>query len=191
MVQRGFKTWAEKQAVLQRQQLGLRPEAPLVARRLAAHLGIIVVGPESIPGVTPALLHQLLRIDPSSWSAATVSCNGCTAIIHNTAHDLSRQESDLMHELSHVLCKHPPARIVPLDGMAVALREYRAAHEDEATWLGGCLQIPRPALLWAIQRGMDEAAMVEHFGASDKMVQYRRNMTAVDIQLARGRGRRW
>jgi hypothetical protein len=105
-MRRGFKTWAEKQAVIRREELGLRPEAPLPARTLAEHSEVLIAAPEDIPGMTELLLHQLLRTDPQSWSAATVATNGCILIIHNTSHTPNRQESDLMHEMAHLLCCH-------------------------------------------------------------------------------------
>jgi hypothetical protein len=38
-MQRGFKTWAEHQAIEQRRRLGLGANVPLPATQLAAHLG--------------------------------------------------------------------------------------------------------------------------------------------------------
>jgi len=56
--------------------------------------------------------------------------------------------------------------------------------------LGGCLQIPRPALLWALRRQMTTPEIADHYGASEKMVRYRRNVTGVDAQMGRTYARR-
>jgi uncharacterized protein DUF955 len=180
----GFKSKAERRAVELRSELGLRAEAPLAARRLAKHLKVAVIGPAEIPGMTPALLDRPLVVDPSSWSARTISCHGRRVIIHNTAHSPCRQESDVMHELAHLLCEHQPSELIRLDGFPCPLRKFHAEHEDEAAWLGGCLQLPRPALWWAVRAGMTEMQIVEHFTASDDMVRYRRGKTGIDRQLA-------
>ncbi len=183
----GFKAWAERQAILLRQALNLPPHAPLPAARLAAHLGITIVGPERIPGLNAERIHQLLRVDPSGWSAVTISATGVVLIIHNTSHAPCRQESDVMHEQAHIICKHEPARIVPLGNLPWVLRTYDPDQEEEAAWLGGCLQLPREGLLWALQRGMDEDTLSDYCGASIDMVRYRRQKTGVDRQLARRR----
>ena len=184
-MRRGFKTWAEKVAIEQRQLLGLQENAPLAAKSLADRLDVTVISPNQLPGVTHDVLYQLLDVDPESWSATTISRNGCVLTIFNPAHSFRRQESDLMHEMAHLLCKHEPTRIISIGNISFSLRNFDPAQEEEATWLGGCLQIPRKALLWAISRGMDNAAMVSYYGASENQVQYRRHITGVDFQVNR------
>ncbi len=51
-MQRGFKTWAERQAIEQRRRLGLGANVPLPATQLAAYFGITIVSPEHIPGMS-------------------------------------------------------------------------------------------------------------------------------------------
>ncbi len=184
-MRRGFKTWAEDVALEQRRALGLRAEEPLLARVLAAHLGAKIVTLAEIPGLSQDLVHQLLVADPDSWSATTIVRNRRIVIVHNTAHSLRRQESNLMHELAHILCKHRPSHMIQSGSLPFALRTYDPAQEEEAGWLGGCLQLPRPALLWSVQRGMTNDEIAAHFGASSDMVKYRRRTTGVDVQLKR------
>lgn len=94
-----------------------------------------------------------------------------------------------MHELAHILCEHEPSKLVQIDPSIPVLRTFDPVQEDEAIWLGGCLQLPRPALLWAIRRGMDNTAIEKHFCASDDIVRYRRQITGVDRQLSSQRGK--
>jgi len=183
----GYKTWAENVAVEQRKLLHLTANAPLPARSLASRLEIAVIGPSQIPGITQEILSRLLRIDSDSWSAVTLKRNGCTLIIHNPTHSPRRQESDLMHELAHLICQHEPSRVVQIDSSFPALRTYDPIQEEEAGWLGGCLQLPRPALLWAIQRGMNDQMIESHFSASPDIVRFRRQMTGVDRQMSKRR----
>ena len=88
-MQRGFKTWAERQSIEQRRRLGLSANVPLPATQLAVYFGITIVSPEHIPGMTPEHLECLLHRDQSSWSAITVNVNTVTTIIHNTGHSQS------------------------------------------------------------------------------------------------------
>lgn len=184
-MRRGFKTWAEKLALEQRRILNLQDTAALPARLLGDHLDITIISPDEIPGIPASTLQHLQYADPDSWSATTFTRNGCTVIIYNKTHSRRRQESDIMHELAHVICNHKPSQLVKLDNFPFPLRSYNADDEDEASWLGGCLQVPRTALLWAIRRGMNEQMMVEYFNASSDLIRYRRQITAVDRQVAR------
>lgn len=184
-LRRGFKKEAEQLALGLRRQLRLRAEAPLPARLLADHLEIDIVGPDEVPGMTTRDLFRLLQVKESNWSAVTLLAKECYLIIHNTTHSRRRQESDLMHEMAHVLCKHKPMRVLPLQSLGVFLREYDEVQEEEAVWLGGCLQLPRRALWWAVKRGMDEMTIADHYGASIDLVRYRRNVTGVHLQLGR------
>ena len=181
----GYKAWAERVALEQRKLLHLTGNAPLPARLLAEQLEIPVLSPTEILGITPDILARLLQVDIQSWSAITLPTKDVTLIIYNPNHSPRRQESDLMHELAHVLCEHPPAQLVQIDPSFPPLRSYDEAQEEEAIWLGGCLQIPRDALLWAIRRGMGEAKIETHFCASNEIVRYRRQVTGVDKQMGR------
>lgn len=182
-MRRGFKTWSENQALKFRHELSLRPDEPLPAARLAEHLGIVVIAPHAVPGATHDVLAQLLKRDPSGWSAFTVAVDGLAIVVHNAAHASPRQESDLMHELAHIICRHPAMRIVTIAGLAI--REYSEAQEEEAAWLGGCLHLPRAALWSSLREGLDTPVIMTRFNASKAMVRYRRNVTGIDVQLAR------
>lgn len=184
-MRRGFKTWAERLALEQRSNLNLGNVSPLPARALAGYLEVTVIAPHQIPGIPQNILHQLQYADHESWSAITLERNGCTLIIHNQTHSPRRQESDIMHELSHILCNHEPSQLVKLDFFPIPFRSYDPVQEEEASWLGACLQLPRNALLWAVRRGMNNSMIVEHFGASMDLVKYRRQITGVDFQIRR------
>lgn len=184
-MRRGFKSWAEQQALEQRRNLCLGADAPLSATRLALHLEIPIINPEQIPGMTKKHVDQLLQEDISSWSAITLNVKGGAMIILNTGHAPTRQESDLMHEMAHLICEHKPSVLAHVGGLPFPLREYDAVQEEEANWLGACLQLPRPALLAAVKRHMSLEQMVRYFHASEEMIRYRRQTTGVDRQMSR------
>jgi hypothetical protein len=183
-MRRGFKAWAEHEAIEQRLQLGLDAHMPLSALQLAAALDI-TVSPEHIPGMSQEHLECLLQRDRSSWSAITVNANTVTAIIHNNSHARTRQESNLFHEMAHIVCGHTPSVLTPVGGLPFLLREYNTDQEDEASWLGACLQLPRPALWWAVKRRMTVVEIGEYFQASEELIRFRRQVTGIDRQLTR------
>ncbi len=184
-MRRGFKTWAEHQAIELRRHLGLGADVPLPATQLATYFGITIVSPEHIPGMSREHLECLLQRDQSSWSAITVNVNTGTTIIHNTSHARTRQESNLMHEIAHIICKHASSELIRVGGLPFLLREYNADQEEEASWLGACLQLPRPALWWAVKRRLTVAEMVQHFQASEELIRFRRQVTGIDRQFSR------
>jgi hypothetical protein len=88
-----------------------------------------------------------------------------------------------MHEIAHFLCGHQPSGMVSVGNLV--LRRYDAVQEEEAAWLGGCLQIPRSGLIWALGRGMGNPQIALHFGSSEDLVRWRRAQSGVDVQLKR------
>lgn len=88
-----------------------------------------------------------------------------------------------MHELSHIICEHKISDKVKKTGLAGFLRNLDPEQEDEAEWLGSCLQLPRPALLYSLKKGMTVKEIAEHYNCSTEMVQYRINITGVRKQL--------
>lgn len=177
---RGFKSWSEQQAITFRETLSIHPCAPLPAVLLARHLEVPIIDPTQVPAMSSEHLKQLLEIDAWSWSGVTVVFAEIMIIIKNPAHPPGRQQSDVMHELSHIICEHVAARVVQHPHLPLAQREYDTTHEREAAWLGSCLQLPRSALSWAVKRKMSHVEIAEHFGATEDMVCYRRRMTGVD-----------
>ena len=152
----------------------MRAFDPLPAATLAAHLNAVLCTPEQLPSLTSEQVSLLLA--SNSWSAAVVRQEPLW-IVYHPRHAPARRESDLMHELAHVLLKHPLVGF----NLTTGLPQRRLQDEDEATYLGGCLQIPRRGLLWAVERKMTLAEMCAHFGASEKMVRFRGNVTGASI----------
>lgn len=175
-LKRSVRDWCENEGIHWRRVLNLYAYDPLPSRRLAQHLKIAVISPTQVPGIDEQTLLCLLRED-AGWSGITLPIgDGKHLILYNPTHAPTRHESDIMHELSHLLFGHQPIRLRQMaEGFAV--REYRANDEKEAAYLGGCLQITARGLDWAFQRGMTHNEIAEHFGASLQLVRYRCNMT--------------
>jgi len=147
-------------------------------------LDITILRPENIPGITADMLRRLLRTHRSAWSAFMLPFDECTIIIHNTTHRPGRQESNLMHEIAHVLCKHRPVLVLPTARFPFPTRGFDRECEREATALGSCLLLPRPALEWALQRRMPEQEILGLYCISRPMLQWRLHQTGLWAQAA-------
>ncbi len=179
----GFKKWSDDTSIALRKELGLYPSSPLCAFDLCKHLEIPLFVPDDIKGLSEKHLNNLLGKGNNHWSAATIPVNDKFLIIHNPTHTSARQQSNLMHELAHIICKHKIPENKTNLGVSGFLRNYDEAQENEAEWFGACLQLPRPALIWALKKKMSEDEIAKHFNASKEMVRYRIGITGVKKQL--------
>ena len=174
---RGFKADAERTAERLRKELGLSMFDPLPALDLARHMDVLVIQASELD-LEPERLSLIqgktgLRIE---WFAATlIGPDGKHRIVHNCGCAPSRQESDLMHELSHVLRGHSHEREESYLGFP--MRIYNPKHEEEAACLGATLQLPKPALLLRLKEGWSDEMIGKHYGASMKMVAFRKRQS--------------
>ena len=187
---RGFKAWSERTALGFRRDLQIDPFGALDPYELARHLNILVWTPHDVAHVvdlSKVHLDQLLKHDPSSWSAVTLILPLKKVIILNSTHAPVRQNSDLMHELAHLILEHKPARVDVTEDKLMILDTYDKFQEEEADWLGGALLVPRDALLDVLSRNRRNENAASHFNVSTPMIEWRRRMTGIDRQLSRRR----
>ncbi|MFD0798453.1 ImmA/IrrE family metallo-endopeptidase [Maribacter chungangensis] len=181
---RGFKKWSDDKCLELRKKLGLKNISPLCGFDLCKFFKIPILTPGEIKGQDPKMLKHLLSNGSNDWSAATVPLgNDKYLVIHNNTHSLPRQQSNVMHELAHIICGHKVDQDKLSLGLSGFLRDYNEEQENEAEWLGACLQLPRPALIWALKKGMSERDIADYFNASIEMTRYRINITGVKAQL--------
>lgn len=168
-----FRQQCEAIATDQRYLLKKLAFEPLPAADLAVILGACILSPEQID-IDVAVLIALM--DAQNWSAMLFG-EKPPMIIYRPDHSSVRKESDLMHELAHLLLKHPYGRYNPVRGDI----SKNSQHEREADYLGGCLQIPRRGLQWAVQSHLTLDQTADHFGASTQMVEWRSRMTGISL----------
>lgn len=77
--------------------------------------------------------------------------------------------------MGHLLCGHSPSAFVEVPGLGVLTRGYQRDHEEEADWLGRCLQLPKPVLGFCLNRDWTVEQISEQFVASEELVNYRLN----------------
>ena len=185
-LRRGFLAEAEREAKRIRAELGLGPAEPVDVSQIAKHLGIRVVAADELIDV--ARLHDLEQIQAFAFSACTFDIDGTKIIVVNPLRTPARRASDIAHELAHLLLTHQLDEIRSVAG--VPFRTCRPDQEEEATNLGGTLLLPRPLLLSAVRRGLDEQAIAAQYDVTTEMARFRVNRTGVRRQLRSTRQRR-
>lgn len=187
MLARGFKTRGENMSLQLRRELNLRSIDPLSPIDLANHLNVAVWKPEDVLGFSAQARGVLLGKGKDEWSAVTITYGGTDIIVHNSSHSPTRQSSDLMHELSHILLDHEPSKMLFSKDIKVVLRDFNQDQEDEASWLSGCLLLPREALLFIRRTRMNTTEACRRYAVSHELLTYRMNMTGVNYQLGTAR----
>ena len=175
-LRRGFKSEAERMAGHVRAQLGHGAARSVTPEALAALLGVEVrAGDDLIP---ERKFKELEQLQPDAFSACTLRPSADrVVVVYNPLSHPSRRRSDLAHELAHVLLNHELSRIERLGD--VTFFSCDPVQEEEAGWLSGCLLLPRALLLAEVSKGAGAAEIAKKYGVSEKMAQYRLNVTGV------------
>lgn len=183
MFKRGFKSWCETISAQYRKELKLASTDPIDPHGLASLLNIIVWTINDIPDLDSTALTVLTVKDKSCWSAATISLNNQNLIILNPTHSKARTASNLMHEVSHLVIGHEPARVDVSEDNVLLLNTYDKTQEDEADWLCGCLLLPRTALMKIKKTNSDLQKAATDYGVSLDMLKFRMNVTGMNRQF--------
>jgi len=183
MFRRGFKTWSEQTALRARQKLKLSPGSPMDPLRLAELLGVFVLQPDDLPDLGAEVRLRLTSDHRDCWSAITVSEGSCHLIVINSSHAKTRLNSSLAHEIAHIILGHEPSMMFMNSTSKMALRTYNEEQEEEANWLGGCLLLPREALIAIRRKGSSADDACAEYCVSPAMLRFRYNVTGVDVQL--------
>ena len=181
-MRRGFKAEAERRAESIRRELGKRPADPVDAVEVARHLGAGVRAADEL--TTLSKLRALEEFQPGAFSACTFTIDGRHVIVYNPLSAPVRTQSDIAHEVAHILLEHKVKDVQKLGG--IAFYTCDGEEEQEANWLAGCLLLPRPLLLRALKRGLDARGIADEYGISERMAAYRLRTTGVERQLKAG-----
>jgi Zn-dependent peptidase ImmA (M78 family) len=122
-------------------------------------------------------------VQPGAFSAATFDLNGRIVIVTNPLAEEERRRSDVSHEVAHILLSHQVKEIEQIGKMSFFTCD--AEEEQEATWLAGCLLLPRELLLRSLRCGMDANAIAAANTVSTQMANFRLRTTGVLVQTRR------
>ncbi|MES2461750.1 MAG: ImmA/IrrE family metallo-endopeptidase [Armatimonadota bacterium] len=169
----------EKIAVDQRRLLNRSPYDPLRGEELAQWHGVQLREPNTMPG--DAREAATIVVAQSDWDAVLLPSlpNDVRIILLRPHVSPARRQSTIMHEIAHLLLGHDPLAWNEQTG---GFETRRKADETEAAYLGGCLQIPEVALRWAVQSYLTIGRTASHFGASERMVRYRADITRMSLR---------
>ena len=167
--QRGFKAQANRLALGLRKQRSLSATDPLDPRDVFHSFSIPVMSLSDFQVSCPEDTSVLLS-GPAGFSAVLFPVgNGQRLVIHNDSHSPARQNSNLAHELSHVLLGHSSEMLCTGD----LSRRFNSPVEAEAAYLGGCLLVPNEAAHRITALRTDPSSAALKYGVSEDMIKYR------------------
>ena len=171
--QRGFKAQANRTAVGIRRQMGLAETDPLDPRDVLSMLSVPVLALSGFQTVCPEAVHGLMPRQNGFSAMIFPVGGGQRLVVHNDAHSPARQNSNLAHELSHILLAHQPEAVCIGD----LGRESGSLVEAEAAHLGGCLLVPNEAAHQIMARRIGHRIAAYEYGVSEDMIEYRLRMS--------------
>jgi hypothetical protein len=166
---RGFVKESEEYALEFREELNLKPHDALDPIELANWLCVPVVALSEHPTIRPEEKQYFATIGQDDFSAATINLRTRREIIHNDSHHPFRQNSNVAHELAHIILGHPPKPPMLKDGC----RNFDKRLEREAHDLGFTLLVPKPAALYAVENIRDDEQACEFYGVSNSLLTFR------------------
>ncbi|MBC8137175.1 MAG: ImmA/IrrE family metallo-endopeptidase [Fibrella sp.] len=171
-----FRNRCEKIAAEERRNLGLPGYAPLSGEALAASHGVKIITPNEVSTFSTEMCEVFL-IQQKVWGCLMQGPDIDPMILIHPNQSPTRRQSTLMHELAHLLLGHASNDLTSV----LTGGNPDKKQEEEARYLGGCLQIPKTGIQWASQVGLSFARTMSHFNASKDMVQYRCNMAHIHL----------
>lgn len=184
-LRRGFRTEAERTASEVRRQLELNPADTVDIREVAALYTAEVIRADELVDIDR--LRDLERVQAFAFSACTFDINDQHVIVVNPIRSPGRQNSDIAHELAHLILKHDLTELREVGG--VTFLTCRSDQEEEATNLGGTILLPRPLLLKAARQAWDPEKIAQTHEVTLEMARFRFNTTGVAKQVNRSRQR--
>ena len=179
-LRRGFKAEGERIAAEVREELKLCSTDPLDVFELARQLEIPVYTLRELRAFSdnPIFVEVFCGVEQDAFSAMTVFIGTRRLIVHNESHFATRQASNISHEISHCLLEHSPTPV-----SSSGCRCWDNTVEDEATWLGAALLVPREGALRLARNGMDIQGIADRFGVSEPLCRWRIAQTGIAYQL--------
>lgn len=172
-LRRGFKKEAEEYSTELRLELGLKACDPIDPIKLANHLDVPVYGLSSHPSIPDEVKTYFATKGNTDFSATTLADGTYRAVVHNDYQHPNRQNSNITHEIAHILLGHPPKPPMICD----SCRNFDPVMENEANELGFALLVPKIAALFAVEVINNIGRAARYYGVSESLLQYRIRIT--------------
>ena len=182
-LRRGFKSECERIAERVRAEAHLATGVQVCPEALAEHLDVELLAGDAL--VPLSRFEELRELQADAFSACTFPpIDGRTVVVYNPLSSIGRRNSDVAHELAHILLGHELSRVETIG--AITFLSCDPQQEEEAGWLAGCLLLPRELVLREVRRGRSDAAIAKEYDVSEDMATFRINVTGVRRQARRG-----
>lgn len=169
----GFKAEAEYYAGLYREELELEPHDPLCPWALARHLEIPVRDLSTHPGIPDDIKEFWQNSTGDTFSGLIIHDGTYKEVVHNDFHHPRRQNSNITHELAHIILGHPLTAPIRPNGE----RAYDPGIEEEAKWLGAALLVPKKAAVHILLNRLPLDFVQREYGVSESLLRYRVQVT--------------
>lgn len=182
---RGFSAQVERVAQ-QCRSAGFDGTVPVDIKAVAAAAGVAVVAADTL--IPIERLHDLEKVQAYAFSACTFEVEGRSVIVYSPIHTVGRSNSDIAHELAHILLDHDLSEIQEVSGLP--FRTCMPDQEEQATALGAAILVPEKALITAAYAGASVEHVAREFEVTVPMARYRWNKLGVARRLDRRRAAR-
>ncbi len=169
----GFKKECEDYAREYREELHLAPHDPLCPRQLANHLEIPVFGLKDNQVIDPEIIQHWQNCSDGEFSGLIIQDGMYKEVHHNDFHHPRRQNSNISHELAHIILGHDLDVPIKENGE----RAYDRQIEEEAKWLGATILLPKSATIHIVKNELLRSDIEEVYGVSYSLYQYRLQVT--------------
>ena len=180
-LRRGFLAEAERTATDLIVRSGQQGKAPIDVHLIARAANVRVVAADQL--IDAQRLRDLERVQAYAFSACTFDVGGKRVVVFNPLHSKERSNSDIAHELGHIVLDHELSEVREIGGLP--FRSCQPDLEAEATTLGAAILVPEKGLLAAARGGADVTAIAQQFEVSKEMAQFRWNKVGVTKRLNR------
>lgn len=156
-----------------RTSIGIDNEEPFDPRDYCHELGLVIVTPAEIPGLSDDDVDWASQVDPRVWSGVGVPLpNGRLVVILHPNQSNERAAVTILEEVAHRYFHHAPSRIIRLPNGAVK-REFTKEAEDEAYWTAAAVLVPSRSLATRVWQGKGADLIADEFGVSRQLVEFR------------------
>ncbi|HEX8520900.1 MAG TPA: ImmA/IrrE family metallo-endopeptidase [Tepidisphaeraceae bacterium] len=145
MATKQFIHWIERRAGELRRLQKLGALDVLNPFELAAAMGVTVIKPTEVQGLSRRCLSELAGAGADHWSAGAITLpDGRAVVAMNPGHAPTRQRATLMEELAHLHLGHQPSELLAVDGQV--FRTFKKSQETQAYWVGAAALLPLAVL---------------------------------------------
>jgi hypothetical protein len=175
-----YVAWCDNEAAKIRKRYGFSYTDPLDPYTLAESLGIKVIEPHDISGISSQDI-EILRSIGTDWSGLSFPLpDNRKIVILNPFHEQPRKMITLMEEICHLIYVHKPQTKVRLFGyQKINFSDFSKKDEKIAYRVAASVLVPYKALESLIMQRKNIGEISLYFGVSPELVEFRLKITGL------------